>query len=145
MSIEKKETSSPVFNIKAVVKQTGLKPATIRSWERRYGLPSPHRSKGGHRQYSQQDVDTLIWLVDRQNEGLTISHAISLWRFRTETKQNYRSVAEADGWGRRQPANSEVKGKQIERLRQDWIDGCLTFDRLAAEHAIAQAFALYSP
>ncbi|HCB50213.1 MAG TPA: helix-turn-helix-type transcriptional regulator, partial [Chloroflexi bacterium] len=25
---------TPVFNIKAVVKQTGLNPATIRAWER---------------------------------------------------------------------------------------------------------------
>ena len=71
---------TPVFNIKAVVKQTGLNPATIRAWERRYGFPSPRRTEGGHRQYSQRDIDTLNWLIARQDEGMSISHAIELWR-----------------------------------------------------------------
>jgi DNA-binding transcriptional MerR regulator len=31
----------PMFNLKAVVQQTGLKSDTLRDWERRYGLPSP--------------------------------------------------------------------------------------------------------
>ena len=48
-----------VYNIKAVVLETGLKPPTIRAWERRYGLPSPQRTEGGHRQYTQRDIDTL--------------------------------------------------------------------------------------
>ena len=46
------------FNLKAVVQQTGIKPDTLRAWERRYGLPTPERSSGGHRLYSQDDVDT---------------------------------------------------------------------------------------
>jgi hypothetical protein len=29
----------------------GISPNTLRSWERRYGFPSPARSAGGHRQY----------------------------------------------------------------------------------------------
>ena len=70
---------TPIFNIKAVVAQTGLNPATIRAWERRYGLPKPQRTRGGHRQYSQRDVDMLNWLIARQEEGMSISHAVELW------------------------------------------------------------------
>ena len=29
----------PLFNLKAVVRQTGIKPDTLRAWVRRYGLP----------------------------------------------------------------------------------------------------------
>ena len=42
-------SDGPYFNLKAVVQQTGLKPDTLRAWERRYGLPTPQRSSGGHR------------------------------------------------------------------------------------------------
>ena len=57
---------NPTFNLKAVVNETGLKPDTLRAWERRYGLPKPHRTPGGHRLYSQRDIDMLKWLISRQ-------------------------------------------------------------------------------
>jgi DNA-binding transcriptional MerR regulator len=56
MSIRREE---PLFNLKAVVQQTGLKPDTLRAWERRYGLPSPARSGGKHRLYTQRDIEVL--------------------------------------------------------------------------------------
>jgi hypothetical protein len=31
--------SEPTYNLKAVVRETGLKPDTLRAWERRYGFP----------------------------------------------------------------------------------------------------------
>jgi DNA-binding transcriptional MerR regulator len=68
-----------IFNLKAVVQQTGLKPDTLRAWERRYGLPRPERSEGRHRLYSRRDIDTVRWLMARQREGLSISHAVELW------------------------------------------------------------------
>ncbi len=61
---------TPIYNLKAVVQETGLKPDTLRAWERRYGsLPEPNRTGGGHRLYSQQDINTLKWLLARQDEG----------------------------------------------------------------------------
>src|SRR4030042_4721348 len=59
------------FNVKAVVRETGLKPDTLRAWERRYRLPRPERTAGGHRLYSQRDIDCLRWLAARQTEGLS--------------------------------------------------------------------------
>ena len=71
---------TPTYNLKAVVRETGLKPDTLRAWERRYGVPAPQRTDSGHRLYSQHDIDTLKWLLLRQNEGMSISRAIELWR-----------------------------------------------------------------
>lgn len=70
----------PTYNLKAVVQETGLKPDTLRAWERRYGMPDPDRTGGGHRLYSQRDINTLKWLLARQREGMSISRAVSLWR-----------------------------------------------------------------
>ncbi len=61
------------------MQETGLKPDTLRAWERRYGIPEPDRSGGGHRLYSQHDINTLKWLLARQEEGLSISRAVALW------------------------------------------------------------------
>ncbi|MGD8857690.1 MAG: MerR family transcriptional regulator, partial [Chloroflexota bacterium] len=71
---------TPTFNMKAVVQETGIRPDTLRAWERRYDLPTPERTEGGHRIYSQRDVDTLKWLMVRQEEGLSISHAVELFK-----------------------------------------------------------------
>ncbi len=37
----------------------GVSPNTLRSWERRYGFPRPHRSPGGHRQYALGEIEAL--------------------------------------------------------------------------------------
>ncbi|MFN3334677.1 MAG: MerR family DNA-binding transcriptional regulator, partial [Caldilinea sp.] len=44
---------TPIYNLKAVVQETGLKADTLRAWERRYGVPTPQRTDSGHRLYSQ--------------------------------------------------------------------------------------------
>ena len=49
---------TPVYTIKTVVQETGIAPATLRAWERRYGVLSPGRSDGGYRLYSERDIAT---------------------------------------------------------------------------------------
>jgi MerR family transcriptional regulator, light-induced transcriptional regulator len=57
----------------------GISPNTLRSWERRYDFPRPHRSAGGHRQYSLVEIESLRrTLAETHN----VSSAISLARER---------------------------------------------------------------
>jgi MerR family transcriptional regulator, light-induced transcriptional regulator len=35
----------------AAAAMLGVSPNTLRSWERRFGFPEPHRTAGGHRQF----------------------------------------------------------------------------------------------
>ena len=65
MSISK----NPAFNLKAVLQETNIAADTLRAWERRYGLPMPERTEGGHRLYSQYDIETIKWLLARQKIG----------------------------------------------------------------------------
>ena len=59
----------------------GISPNTLRSWERRYDFPKPHRSAGGHRQYSLGEIEALrLTLAETHN----VSSAISLARERGE-------------------------------------------------------------
>ena len=71
---------NPTYNLRVVVNETDIKPDTLRAWERRYGLPAPDRTSGGHRLYSEKDIAIIKWLMARQEEGLSISRAVKLWR-----------------------------------------------------------------
>ncbi|MEJ2212412.1 MAG: MerR family transcriptional regulator, partial [Anaerolineae bacterium] len=134
-----------LFNLKAVVQQTGLKPDTLRAWERRYGLPHPGRSEGGHRLYSQRDIDTIRWLMARQREGLSISRAVELWQ-QIEATGRDPLVSRMPLATRQPPAPPpHVLGESLAGLRKSWISACLAYDENRAEQVMAQAFALYPP
>jgi DNA-binding transcriptional MerR regulator len=135
---------TPTFNLKAVIQETGLKPDTLRAWERRYGLPDPDRTEGGHRLYSQRDIDMLKWLIARQEEGLSISRAVDLWRKLAEEGHD---PLHAPGYELDEgpPAPFVPQGETLNELRDAWIEACLAFDEQRAENVLAQSFALYSP
>ncbi len=73
-------TTTPRYNIKAVVQQTSVHVSTLRAWEQRYGVPQPARTESGHRLYSPRDVAIIKWLHHCTEEGLSISHAVALLR-----------------------------------------------------------------
>jgi DNA-binding transcriptional MerR regulator len=135
----------PLYNLKAVVQQTGLKPDTLRAWERRYGLPRPERSAGGHRLYSQRDVDTVKWLMARQREGLSISRAVELWdQLKAEGREPLRILMPIATPVAPIPAPRPA-GETVVQLREQWMEACLAYDGQRAEQILNQAFALYSP
>lgn len=43
----------------AAAELLGVSPNTLRSWERRFGYPTPGRTTGGHRQYDLGDLEAL--------------------------------------------------------------------------------------
>lgn len=130
----------PSFNLKVVIQETGIKPHTLRAWERRYGLPQPKRTTGGHRLYSQRDIDIVKWLINRQEDGLTISRAVELWSTLQEKGEDPLGVA---AYRSDDSFNDADKGSELGSLRQKWIDQCLKFDEVAAESILTQAFALF--
>ena len=122
------EQRGPRFNLKVVVQQTGLKPDTLRAWERRYGLPVPGRSRGGHRLYSQHDIDTIKWLMARQREGLSIKRAVELWQQVEAEGRDPLPVATPIAAPAAPIPVSYLAGETIAQVRQQWIDACLAYD-----------------
>jgi MerR family transcriptional regulator, light-induced transcriptional regulator len=131
--------SEPAYNLKAVIRETGLSPEVLRAWERRYGLPKPERTMGGHRLYSLRDIAMLKWLVNRQQEGLSISRAVELWKSLEDEGQDPLQM-EAE---RELPI--AAGGPALDELRQRWINACLQFDEQAANTALSQVLAVASP
>ncbi|MGL4650388.1 MAG: MerR family transcriptional regulator, partial [Caldilineaceae bacterium] len=146
---------TPVYNLKAVVQETGLKPDTLRAWERRYGIPTPQRASSGHRLYSQNDIEMLHWLIARQEEGLSISRAVELWQRLAESgdlpaPEAMRTLPPSGGMnGSSAGGNSSGlyggRDDVIGDLRDSWIAACMRFDEQGAEQVLSQAFALFPP
>jgi DNA-binding transcriptional MerR regulator len=133
-------SDAPAFNLKAVVRETGLKPDTIRAWERRYGVPKPRRTSGGHRLYTQRDIDLLKWMNARQHEGLSISRVVDLWKgLEAEGKDPFQVTSH----NLLQQAVSLGDVGELLNLRQAWVQACLNYDEPRAEYALTQAFALF--
>lgn len=68
----------PRHPIRVVAHRTGLTAATLRAWERRYGVVEPGRSEGGQRLYSDADVDRLARLKELTDAGRPISMVAEL-------------------------------------------------------------------
>jgi MerR family transcriptional regulator, light-induced transcriptional regulator len=48
-----------VIRTNAAAALLGVSPNTLRSWEQRFGYPTPRRTEGGHRQFDLVEIETL--------------------------------------------------------------------------------------
>jgi len=69
-------SDQPLYNIKAACTRTNIPTATLRAWERRYGVPQPTRSQQGYRLYSERDIAILLWIQEQLQNGMSIARAI---------------------------------------------------------------------
>jgi DNA-binding transcriptional MerR regulator len=65
-----------------LAQRAGLTPGTVRAWERRYGLLTPDRSDGGHRRYSNADLERLLAVRALVHDGVAV--AVAARRVRAE-------------------------------------------------------------
>jgi DNA-binding transcriptional MerR regulator len=127
------------YTLKAVMRETGLTSAILHAWERRYGLFTPERSQGGHRLFSQEEINLLKWLVARKNEGQSIGQAVALWRSQTDQALTLNQYAPSV------QAFHEAGGGTLDELRKNWFSACLAYNEPEAELAMAKALAVASP
>jgi CheY-like chemotaxis protein len=64
-----------IYSIGAVARMLELPAATIRNWEERYEAIVPHRSSGGHRLYSRDQVEQLRFVATEVARGLSAADA----------------------------------------------------------------------
>ena len=61
----------PQLSVAAVARKLGIAPATLRTWDRRYGIGPAHHAPGEHRRYSADDVARLELMRDALLHGAT--------------------------------------------------------------------------
>jgi DNA-binding transcriptional MerR regulator len=85
----------PVYSIGAVAQMLGIPPATLRTWEERYGLLVPERSPGGHRVYSRDQVEQLRFVKAQLDNGMSPADAHRLLAERVAAESVSLSAPEA--------------------------------------------------
>jgi DNA-binding transcriptional MerR regulator len=135
---------SPIYNIKAVAHLTGVPADTLRRWESRYNIIAPQRTESGYRLYSQRDVDTVLWLKSRLEEGLSISRASEMLR------QMGGDPAAAMPPSEQMPRTAVLPGallheaRSAQALREELLRAFRAVDEDAAAQVMNEALSLYS-
>lgn len=113
----------PLYGIGTVARLTGLKPDTLRVWERRYGLGASHKSSTGRRQYTQSDLEHLQLIAALVAAGSRIGEIATTERKTLEMLVRNRTRSGRESLPERKPRAVFV-GKQL----CDWLDthqGCI--------------------
>ncbi len=127
---------TPALRIGAVARRTGVAVATLRAWESRYGVLQPYRSDGGHRLYSEDDIDRVLAVLRLTAQGWSVgAAAASITAERSPSRLGLvvESPETADDTPRRDPTT--------QRLHESLARAVRTFDAVGAEESLDEAIA----
>ncbi|UYA59798.1 MerR family transcriptional regulator [Pectobacterium colocasium] len=100
----------------------GINATTLRAWQRRYGLLKPMRTDGGHRLYSDDDVQQALKILDWVKKGVPVSQVKPLLaRPGTRRTNNWLALQES--------MLQRLKEGKIESLRQMIYDAGREYPR----------------
>jgi DNA-binding transcriptional MerR regulator len=122
----------PGIRTNAAAEVLGVSPNTLRSWERRYGFPTPKRTAGNHRNYELVELQTLR---DALAQTGNISSAIELTRQRQAAPANSNNLLAALESFDEEAANLAVEESLALRPLERTIEELLlpAIDGLAAD------------
>lgn len=130
-------SNEPVFNVKAMAHQTGVAAATLRAWERRYGVPTPPRTDSGYRLYSARDIAIIRWLKTQLENGMSISQAVQLLHSIDSQTQNGHEPGATT-----KAVESDVPAS-YRRLHDDIVTAATEFNEARMEYGLSEAFSLF--
>ncbi|WP_059103524.1 MerR family transcriptional regulator [Shouchella shacheensis] len=119
------------YNIKAASTRLGIRPGTLRAWERRYQVICPARNAAGHRVYSDEQIAVLEWLIGKVSEGFTIKQAVELIEGETL-------------WSEETGQAKQDKANYVKQLADELLEVLLSFNEQGATEILNEAFSIYS-
>ncbi|MCR3746371.1 MerR HTH family regulatory protein [Lentzea californiensis] len=133
-------TSEPLLSVAAVARRLGVAPATLRTWDRRYGLGPTGHTTGRHRKYGPPDVARLELMQRALLRGASSAEAA---RFALDSKSSMTHgvvpVAPSGGRGLKMPGASRLArglGRAAVAMDSIAVQGMLA-DSLASDGVIA--------
>lgn len=129
----------PRHPIRVVARRTGLTTAVLRAWEKRYAVVVPHRTEGGQRLYSDDDVERLTLLHRAVEEGRGISQVAGM---PTEALQEL--VREDQVERRTVSAPEPLGGTSVARVLEKAQRAVARMDPVELERTLTRAALAYS-
>jgi MerR family transcriptional regulator, light-induced transcriptional regulator len=139
----------PIYNIGVVARMTDIPAATLRVWERRYGFPDTARTEGGHRLYSDSDVQRLRWVKTRIDAGMQTRQAVRA--LKALEMQDQGPGLHFDGGdatplsGFRAEGGAAGVDSYIELLQNRLVSALLGHDLAYADDLLSESLGLYTP
>ena len=120
-------SDAPVLRIGELARRAGIPPATLRAWERRYGIVSPTRTESGYRLYGERDERRIKRMLELITRGIAPAEAAS------------RVLADD------RVADSSPNGQAVdaETLRARLLEQLIDYDEGGAHATIDRAVAAY--
>ncbi len=135
------ENGEKTYSIGGASEKSGVPVETVRIWERRYQVIQPTRTPGGHRVYSEHDVQVLSALKTLVDGGERIGRL---------SKMGPEAILASAG---QTPVDSRVP--EFDDILQDLLEAAATFDNTRAaelldrpglhRHALEVVLGLYLP
>jgi len=119
---------SELYPIGTIASLTGVKPITLRAWERRYGMIEPVRTASGRRMYTREDIDLINRVVAMLDRGMRIGQV----------------KAELEAQDRREQGINGDSGDPSGVFRRRMTTAIIRFDEDALDDAYNEALSLYS-
>lgn len=127
------------LNIGALSKMTGIPTDTLRTWERRYGFPSPERTTTGHRRYSMNTCERLRQIRRLLDAGYRPS--VILGWSPDELAEALAVAEEGPAVTAGSPSTtSEVDDTEARQEIVRWIDHCRSFAADELDRGFEQAW-----
>src|SRR4051794_5578126 len=117
--------------ISELSRRVGVSAARLRSWERRYGLLQPRRTRGNYRMYSAVDEARVRLMQRHLLEGVPAAQAAEL--------------AVAARFSVVPGKATAVRLDEAERTRGEMGEALERFDETGAQRALERLFATFSP
>lgn len=117
-----------MYTIKRASELTGVPVATLRAWERRYGIGTPARSDAGYRLYDEQalaDINAMQHLI---NQGWAPRQAADA------------TVTQRSGIRQQHVESPEALDEELAQLRMRIVAAAQSMDELALGQALDQMF-----
>ena len=130
MSKVRSISGESLIRIGELARRAGVPTATLRAWERRYGIVDPVRGPSGYRLYSPDDERRLRSMLALIEQGLAPAEAAARVLSATGAETVLTEQASAA------PASG---------FRAELFDALLRFDNAAAEQIIDRALGVLSP
>ena len=121
---------------------TGIPADTLRRWESRYRIIVPERTESGYRLYSQHDLDAILWLKARLQEGLSISRACEILR-QLGGDPGPQPALTPSGTQRMEAQPQRSDTHSFSALQADLFAAFTVVDEARAGEVLADAFSLY--
>lgn len=129
------------YGISTLCRKTGMSPALLRAWEKRYRLLQPQRTEGGHRYYTDEDLCVLEQVSHMLDEGARIGEVAVLGRTELLARASRRPMLHAGVDDIPDAEPDAIPSRLVNRL----VEAAERYDAPSLDSLLDEVFARYSP